>query len=170
MGKKHPNITNISEFDPRVENKEGKFGFRGWRLGPQVGSKSIGCSYFEIEPGLQAFPNHFHTANEEALFVLEGEGHVRIGKDEVAISKGDYIAFPVGPDHAHSVRNSSKSILKLLSMSTLIPVEIVGYPDSKKTGIFAMADSSKGLASATKPWIRGLFKEQPSVDYYEGEV
>jgi uncharacterized cupin superfamily protein len=169
MERKHPNIINISEVEPRVELRGNKFGFIGRRLGPHVGAKSIGSSFIEIQPGRQAFPNHFHTSNEEAVFVIEGKGHVRIGKDEVEISTGDYIAFPVGPDHTHSIQNSSQAVLKLLCISTLNPVEVVGYPDSKKTAAFAMADSSKGLLSGATPWVRMLVKDQPSVDYYEGE-
>lgn len=124
----------------------------------------------EIPPGKQAFPNHFHTANEEAVFVIEGQGHVRIGKEEVEIVAGDYLSFPVGPEHAHSITNTSKAVLKLLCISTLNPVEVVGYPDSKKTAVFAMSDSSKGLMSGPAPWVRMIIKDQNSVDYYEGEL
>jgi uncharacterized cupin superfamily protein len=170
MDRKHPNIINISEVEARIESRGEKFGFQGKRLGPHVGSKSIGSSYIEVPPGRQAFPNHFHSANEEAVFVIEGQGLARIGKDEVEIVTGDYLSFPVGPEHAHSIKNTSNTPLKLLCISTLNPVEIVGYPDSKKTGLFAMADSSKGLMSGASPWVRMLIKDQPSVDYYEDEI
>ena len=168
--RKHPRIINVSEVEARTETKGAKFGYSGRRLGPRVGAKSIGCSYFEVEPGRQAFPNHFHTANEESVFVIEGQGHVRIGPDEIEIRVGDYISFPVGPDNSHSVRNSSKTVLRLLCFSTLNPVEVVGYPDSQKTAAFAMPDASQGLRSGGSPWVRMLVKNQPPVDYYEGEL
>lgn len=170
MKRKHPNIINIAEVEPRIESRGERFAFQGKRLGPHVGCKSIGSSYVEIPPGKQAFPNHFHTANEEAVFVIEGQGHVRIGKEEVEIVAGDYLSFPVGPEHAHSITNTSKAVLKLLCISTLNPVEVVGYPDSKKTAVFAMSDSSKGLMSGPVPWVRMIIKDQNSVDYYEGEL
>lgn len=103
------------------------------------------------------------------MFVLEGQGQVRIGKEEIPIRTGDYIAFPTGPDHAHSIRNDSNQILKLLCISTLVGVEVVGYPDSNKTAAVAMADASQGLLSG-KPWVRLLIKNQDNVDYYEGEL
>lgn len=170
MKQRHPNIINLKDLDPRIEAKNDKFGFEAKRLGVHVGAKKIGASYFEIPPGRQAFPQHFHTANEEAAFVIEGQGQVRIGQEKVEISAGDYISFPVGPDHAHSILNNSSAVLKLLCISTLKPVEAVGYPDSKKTGVFAMSDSSKGLLNGPAPWIRMLVKDQPSVDYYDGEL
>lgn len=170
MTRKHPNIVNIAEVEQRVESRGEKFGFRGRRLGPQVGAKSIGCSHYEIEPGRQAFPNHFHCANEEAVYVLAGRGTIRIGADAVEIAAGDYIALPVGPDHAHSIRNTSDEMLEILCISTLIPVEVVGYPDSKKTAAVGMADSSKGFMSGTTPWVRMIVRNQESVDYYDGEL
>lgn len=169
MSRRHPNVINISEFEPRVENSGTKFGFSGWRMGPEVGAKSIGTSYFEIPPQKQAFPYHYHTANEEAMFVIDGQGVVRIGQDEITVKSGDYISFPVGPEHSHSITNNTDKVLKLLCISTLQPVEVVGYPESKKFGIFAAKDSSKGFRSGPAPWVRMMIKEQESVDYYEGE-
>jgi uncharacterized cupin superfamily protein len=170
MEQKHPNIANIDDVEARVETKADKFGFTAKRLGPLVGARTLGASYFEIHPGRQAFPHHFHTANEEAVFVLEGQGLVRIGQEEIEIKAGDYVAFPVGPDHAHSVRNPTDQPLKLLAISTLQPVEVIGYPDSKKTAAFALPDASKGFKSGASPWVRMLVKDQPPVDYYEGEI
>lgn len=170
MERKHPNIINMADIESRVETKGEKFGFKSKRFGPLVGSKSIGSSLYEIEPGRQAFPHHFHSANEEAVFVIEGKGHVRIGKEEVAIEAGDYIAFPVGPDHAHSIRNTSQAPLKILAISTLQPVEIIGYPDSKKVAAVATENASKGFMSGAAPWVRILIKEQQNADYYEGEL
>ena len=170
MPRKHPNIINIADVEPRIESRGEKFGFVGRRLGPHVGAKSIGSSFIEVPPGRQAFPHHFHTANEEAIFVVEGQGLVRIGGEEVAVQAGDYISYPVGPDHAHSIRNNAAAPLKILCISTLLPVEVVGYPDSKKTAAMAMADASKGFLSGATPWVRLIVKDQPSVDYYEGEL
>ena len=169
MKRRHPNIVNISELEPRIESHGDKFGFSGWRMGPEVGAKSIGTSYFEIPAGKQAFPNHYHTANEEAIFVIEGQAQVRIGKDILEVRSGDYICFPVGPEHSHSIHNHTEKILKILCISTLKPVEIVGYPDSRKIGFFATQSATQGFRSGPAPWIRMMIKEQKPVDYYEGE-
>jgi len=166
MSRKHPNIVNILDLEPRIEERGEKFGYSARRLGVEVGAKSIGASYFEVPPGKQAFPHHFHTANEEAVFVIEGKGRMRIGQDEIDIVAGDYIGLPVGPDHAHSIRNTSNSALKILCISTLHPVEVVGYPDSRKVAVAAAPEVSK----TPTPWMRFIIKEQASVDYYEGEL
>ncbi|HEX4386904.1 MAG TPA: cupin domain-containing protein, partial [Myxococcales bacterium] len=75
----------------------GSFAFKRKRLGAEVGSKGLGTSWFELPPGKKAFPFHFHLANEEAIFILEGEGVLRSGTDEQPLRQGDYISFPPGP-------------------------------------------------------------------------
>ncbi len=44
--------------------------------------------------------------------------------------------------------------------------EIVGYPDSKKLAGVGCAEPKVGVIGAK---VRFIVKEQPSVDYYEGE-
>src|SRR6185503_12001505 len=88
----------------------------------------------EVEPGRAAFPHHFHCVNEESIYVLEGEGALRIGKDTVAVKAGDYVTFPTGPDFAHQLKNTGTQNIRYLRFSTLSSAEVVGYPDSKKIG------------------------------------
>ncbi len=56
-----------------------------------AGGKRLGCSLYELPPGKKSWPYHYHTGNEEAIFVLEGGGG-----DERTLESGDYAAFPVG--------------------------------------------------------------------------
>src|SRR5438128_116854 len=116
MERRHPLVVNTEEVPAmdaakvfnRGEEELGAFGARMRRLGDAVGAKAFGCSYYEIDPGKMAFPFHFHIANEESILVVAGTGTMRIGEDEVAVRAGDYIAFPVGPEHAHQLKNTGK--------------------------------------------------------------
>jgi len=166
MGKKHQNVTNLNEIEPRVVQKGTKFGFTGKRLGPSSAAKALGVSWYEIAPGRSAFPYHYHCANEEGVFILEGTGEARIGKDTVNVEKGDYIAYPIGPEYAHSLKNSGKGPLRYICFSTTQTTEVVGYPDSKKFAAAGMVDPVTGVMGAK---VKFVIKEQPSVDYYEGE-
>jgi uncharacterized cupin superfamily protein len=168
MGKKHPNIVNLDEVEVRQVTKGKRFGFSGKRLGAAGGGKQLGCSWFEIEPGRKAFPHHFHCANEEALFILEGEGQLRLGESVVSVEKGDYVAMPAGPQGAHSLTNTGKQPLRYLCFSTLISTEVVVYPDSKKIAAVGSENVAKGMLGSDA-WVRQTIREQPSVDYYEGE-
>jgi len=166
MGKKHPNVTNISEVEPRIVEKGKRFGFTGKRMGVASGATALGCGWFEVAPGRTAFPNHYHCANEEGIYILEGKGEARIGDKTVEVGKDDYIAYPVGPEYSHSLTNTGDKPLRYLCISTQVTTEVVGYPDSKKIGAAGLYDPKKGAMGAK---VLMIVKEQPSVDYYEGE-
>jgi len=161
MSERHPHIVNVAELEPdRNVDRAPKFACRGKSLGGATGARGIGCTWYEVPPGRAAFPFHFHCANEEAMFVLEGEGTLRLGADTRPIKAGDYVTFPTGPDLAHQIINSGQAPLRYLALSTMVPVEVVGYPDSNKFGTWA-------ASPAGKLWQRSLFRD--SLDYYDGE-
>ena len=141
--------------DSRVEH--GAFSFVRKRLGAAAGGKHLGASWFEIQPGKKAFPSHYHLANEEAVFVLEGEGVLRGGDEEISLRSGDYVAFPPGPP-AHQIVNRGTGPLRYLALSTMIEPEVAIYPDSKKIGVLSRAQA-----------MAVVHKQDGAVDYYEGE-
>jgi uncharacterized cupin superfamily protein len=168
--RRHSHVVNLDELPPD-EQGQGDFGFRRRRFGPEAGGRALGCSHFELAPGKTAFPFHFHSGFEEALFVLDGTGTVRIGKDRVEVRSGDYIALPAGPDVAHALTNTGAVPLRYLCMSgpaTPTTMDIVGYPDSKKFAFASGVDPVKGFRGGA--WVMKLIKEeQPPVGYYDDE-
>jgi uncharacterized cupin superfamily protein len=161
--RRHPNVANLSEIQPRSVSQGARFAFTTRWFTRATGAKGLGCSWFEVPPGKTAFPAHYHSANEEAAFILEGEGTVHLGRQKIPVRAGDYITFPVGPDAAHQIVNTGTAPLRYLAFSTLISTEVVGYPDSRKVGV------SASTRFGESPWIRGVFRQDSTVDYYEGE-
>lgn len=165
--RRHPNVLNVSEASVRSTEKGTRFGFTARMLGQATGAAGVGCTWYEVPPGRAAFPTHFHCANEEAIFVLEGEGSLRIGKDTVELRAGDYVTLSPGPDHAHRLTNTGTTPLRYLCMSTLHKgAEVVGYPDSKKVAAMGVPQSWKFPEPA---WIRMISRDGSSLDYYDGE-
>jgi len=165
--RRHPNVVNLSELDGRSNRTGSRFGSVAKNLSGQTGARGIGCTWYEVAPGRSAFPRHFHCANEESMFVLEGEGTVRIGDATAPLRANDYVTFPTGPEHAHIVTNTGSAPLRYLSFSTLASAEVVGYPDSKKVG--AMAGPSYQAAMKGQTWVRHLSFESASAGYFDGE-
>ena len=169
--KRHANVVNVQDIEPREESRGG-FGYRARRLGGAAGGKALGCSWYEVPPGKTTFPYHFHSATEEAIYVLEGTGTVRIGDARVEVQAGDYVALPPGPGAAHSVANTGTSPLRYLAMSspaTPNTLDVVAYPDSKKVAYVAGIDPTKGMLRS-ETWLRGIVKsDQPSLGYYDDE-
>lgn len=76
------------------------------RLGDRTGLQHLGVSIARVPPGKESFALHVHSVQEEWIFVLSGEGRVRIDDDELVVRAGDFVGFPPGGP-AHLVRNAS---------------------------------------------------------------
>lgn len=166
MGR-HENVVNQDDVQWAETAHGEKFAFARKQLGAPAGGRMLGCSLFRLEPGKAAYPAHTHFGNEEAVYILSGEGTMRLGEDNVAVRAGDYIAMPVaGP--AHQLRNDSRQPLEYLCVSTMVHPEVVYYPDSDKVGMMA------GSAPGGNPQERllggfGIYRKSSQVDYYDGE-
>jgi uncharacterized cupin superfamily protein len=98
--------------------------------------------------------------------VLEGSGTLRIGGEEVQVSKGDYVALPARAERAHQLVNSSEAVLRYLCFSTMIEPDVMVYPDSGKVGIFGGAAPGEPKEKRTfSKFLRG----DAEVGYYDGE-
>ena len=96
---------------------------------------AVQCSiaFVEVDPGNYAFGYHYHEMNEEAFYIVSGQGIVRTPDGEIAVKAGDMITFPTGPKGAHVMRNSSESEkLIFIDFDTHNVPEIVHFPDLKK--------------------------------------
>lgn len=150
-----------------IEHSRGeKFGYRRKSLSAAVGGEKLGCSLYEVPPGHRAWPYHYHGANEEAIYVLEGSGTLRVNGEEVPISEGDYATFPARAEGAHQLINNSEGTLRYLCFSTMIEPDIMIYPDSGKVGVFAGAAPGGPKEKRT---MSRFFRQGDEVDYYEGE-
>jgi uncharacterized cupin superfamily protein len=169
--RRHPQVVRVEEVEPQ-EQDQGGFGHRSRRLGQAAGARALGCSHFELPPGKTAFPFHFHSAFEEAIYVLEGAGTLRIGADQIEVRQGDYVALPPGPEHPHALTNPGEGWLRYLCMSapaTPATMDIVVYPDSNKIS-FASGVQPGKLAWRDGAWVMKLIKaEQPQVGYFDDE-
>ena len=131
--RRHMQVVNLTEVESRSIGMGSKFGASIKQIALPTGARGIGCSWYEVPPGKGAFPHHFHCANEEAIFVLDGEGTMRIGNDIVAVRSGDYITFPIGPQSAHQLRNTGTQALRYLCLSTMSTAEVLAIPIQKKS-------------------------------------
>jgi len=140
MSRRHANVVNIEEVKPRSID-QGRHSLTVRSLGGAAGSRQLGAALTMVSPGHISFPAHCHFASEEAIYILSGTGKARIGNDRVPVRPGDWLAFPVGPDHAHQMINDGPEPLVYLCVSTTAKTDVAFYPDSNKVNVFG-ADSS----------------------------
>jgi uncharacterized cupin superfamily protein len=121
-----------------------------------LGGELIGCTLYEVEPGKQLWPYHYHWNNEEWLIVVSGTPTLRTAEGERELRAGDVVGFVEGEAGAHTLLNRSNAPFRVALFSTRNQGSVV-YPDSNKVG-------------AGPPWDRLYFRREDAVDYWEGEV
>ena len=163
---RQPNVTNEDELRWSEHSHGEKFGYRRKSLSSATGGEKLGCSLYEVPPGRRAWPYHYHLANEEAIYVLHGSGTLRIGERECPLSRGDYVALPVGESGAHQIINTSDEALRYLCFSTMVEPDVMVYPDSDKIGLFA--GSAPG-GPKEKRTLSKFLRSDAEVGYYKGE-
>jgi uncharacterized cupin superfamily protein len=72
-----------------------------------LGGDLIGCSLYDVDPGNQLWPYHFHWNNEEWLVVVAGTPTLRTPDGERDLRAGDVVGF-VEEKAAHT-RSSTKA-------------------------------------------------------------
>ena len=113
-----PNVVSERAMEWTEHSHGEKFGYKRKSLSSATGGEKLGCSLYEVPPGRRAWPYHYHLANEEAIYVLEGSGTLRIGGEDVSVSEGDYVALPAKADGAHQLVNSSEAALRYPRIGT----------------------------------------------------
>jgi uncharacterized cupin superfamily protein len=166
MGRRHPHVVNADEVEPVTTRQGARFAFVRRQLGAAAGGRGLGASLMELPPGKAAWPSHFHCANEEAVFVIQGTGELRIGDQRVPLRAGDYVALPPSPQAAHQIYNGSGAPLVYLAVSTMIPTDIAVYPASDKIGVFGGAAPG---GPKQERFVAGFFRRADAVDYWDGE-
>jgi len=95
-----------------VEMEEAKDVKVRWLISVKDNAKNFAMRLFEVEPGGYT-PYHTHDWEHE-VFVLEGEGEVKVDEKVYPIKK-DSVVF-VEPNQKHGFTNTGDSLLKFLCL------------------------------------------------------
>ncbi|BAC91247.1 cupin domain-containing protein [Gloeobacter violaceus] len=83
----------------------------------------------ELQPGSRSSIKHWHSAEDEMVFVLEGEITVIEGTEEKLLRPGDAATFCAGVPIGHFLENRSASVTRCLVVGTRAPIDKITYPD-----------------------------------------
>jgi uncharacterized cupin superfamily protein len=126
---------NESELDWKTYDRD-EATFHRKELGAAVEADDLGCSLYEMPPGTRAWPYHYHTANEEAIYVLAGEGLLRAEDGEHDLRAGDFVTLPADESGGHRVVNDGDDTLRYLMVSTMNEPDVTIYPEMEKFGVY----------------------------------
>ena len=150
-GARPPSVVNVSAVEPeRLERPRVVRTRRN--LGRAVGSVNTGLQHVEVAPGKEATAQHCHSAEEEIFVILDGDGFLLLGDDELPVRAGHVVSRPPATGVAHVFR-AGASGLTLLAYGTREPNDICYYPRSNKI-------SFRGV---------GVIARLERLDYWDGE-
>ncbi len=98
-------------------------------LGAALGLTKIGVNLTTLPPGKESSMRHFHTREDEIVFVLEGEVVLRTDEGEQLLAAGTCAGFPAGTKNGHQLVNRSDRPARYLEISNRDPEDSAEYPD-----------------------------------------
>lgn len=100
------------------------------RLGEAAGLTDFGVNLLRLSPGVWSSQRHWHTAEDEFVFVLEGEVVLVTNAGEEILRSGDSAGFKAGAEDGHHLQNRSERDAVILEVGSRKPAEDeVDYPD-----------------------------------------
>ena len=126
----------------------------------------IGCSLYAIEPGDSAWPYHYHTANAEAIYVLDGAGTLHCEAGEEPLVAGDYVALPADASGGHRVVNDGDATLRYLMLSTMREPDVTVYPEMETFGVYVGAPPG----GREERSLEGYYETDADVPYWEDDA
>jgi len=99
------------------------------RIGDALGLTRIGINYTVLPPGKESSMRHWHTHEDEFVFVLEGELVLRTADGEQRLTAGMCAGFPAGSEDGHHLINRSGADAVYLEVSNRDPADGARYSD-----------------------------------------
>jgi uncharacterized cupin superfamily protein len=100
------------------------------RLGDAAGLTQFGVNLLRLPPGVWSSQRHWHTAEDEFVYVLEGEVVLVTEAGEEVLRAGDCAGFKADEADGHHLQNRTKADAVLLEMGGRNPEgDAVDYPD-----------------------------------------
>lgn len=82
-----------------------------------------------LQPGCRSSIKHWHSAEDEMVYVLAGEITVVEGASETLMRAGGVATFRAGVPLGHYLENRSSSPTRCLVVGTRAPVDRITYPE-----------------------------------------
>ena len=98
-------------------------------LGDAGGLNDFGVNLMHLPPGNWSSQRHWHSAEDEFVWVLSGEVTLVTDEGEQLLHAGDCAAFPKGQPNGHHLINHSSAMAVLLEVGTRSVNDVCEYPD-----------------------------------------
>ena len=99
------------------------------RLGDACGLTRFGVNLVTLGPGGQSALRHWHTHEDEFVYVLDGEVVLVTNGGEQVLRAGDCAGYPAGSGDGHHFVNRSAKPARYLEIGNRDDADTAFYPD-----------------------------------------
>lgn len=99
------------------------------RLGDVFGLTNFGVNLVRLAPGSASAQRHWHSAQDEFVYILEGEATLVTDAGETVMGPGTMMGFPANQPDGHQLVNKSKREVLYLEIGDRSGGDEVDYPD-----------------------------------------
>ena len=99
------------------------------RLGNAGGIADFGINLMTLPPGKWSSQRHWHSHEDEFVYVLEGELTLVEDEAETVLRRGDCAAFPKGTGNGHHLQNRSSDTAVYLEVGSRNPEDLTTCSD-----------------------------------------
>ena len=101
-----------------------------WRLGAAAGLTQVGVNLLRLAPGVWSSQRHWHSHEDELVYVVSGEVVLVTDSGEETLVAGDAAGFKAGDPDGHQIQNRSNAEAVLLEIGSNAPgLDVAEYPD-----------------------------------------
>lgn len=98
-------------------------------LASHGGLSQFGVNLFRLEPGAWSSQRHWHTHEDEFIYMLSGEAVLVTDEGEQVLRAGDIVCFVAGEANGHHMQNRSGTDCVFLGAGTCSDDDRCNYPD-----------------------------------------
>ncbi len=99
------------------------------KLGDAAGLTQLGINRLHLPPGVWSSQRHWHAAEDEFVYVLQGEVVLVTESGEEVLRAGDCAGFRAGDPDGHCIQNRSDREAVLLEVGRRDEGHLCDYPD-----------------------------------------
>ena len=104
------------------------------RLGDAFGLDQFGVNLVHLPPGAASAQRHWHTNEDEFVYVLEGTATLVTDAGPQRFEAGMVVGFPAGVENSHHLLNETDADVVFLEIGTRAMNDVCNYGDADLLG------------------------------------
>ena len=100
------------------------------RLGDHGGLKNFGVNLVTLPPGSASALRHFHTIQDEFIYIVSGHPTLTTDDGETPMRPGQCATFPADNGDGHMLRNDSDTDVVYIEVGDRLPGDTAHYPET----------------------------------------